>query len=81
MIRFLDCAPCCLKYIRIKNACDLLFDLPFSIGWYKDELNDDRGQAQPMGFIVIFLPFLDDIRQLHTPSQQHCKHIYSPHVA
>ncbi|ETW05709.1 hypothetical protein, variant 3 [Aphanomyces invadans] len=36
----------------------------------QDEVNDDQGQVQPMGFQVIFLPFLDDIRPLRAPQQQ-----------
>ncbi|CAK4175999.1 unnamed protein product [Aphanomyces euteiches] len=44
--------------------------------WLKppqDEVYDEQGQVQPMGFNVIFLPFLDDIRNLHADSQQEAR--------
>ncbi|RHX97124.1 hypothetical protein DYB25_012251, partial [Aphanomyces astaci] len=36
-----------------------------------DEVSDEQGQVQPMGFQVLFLPFLDDIRPLRA-TQQDC---------
>ncbi|KAF0699355.1 Aste57867_10071 [Aphanomyces stellatus] len=36
----------------------------------QDEVYDEQGQVQPMGFNVVFLPFLDDIRQVCAEAQE-----------